>query len=190
MATNPQPEVDIAFAQLLKRQRLLESIVTGMAIALVIMGAVGWRSLYLATHQKNLTLRRLDIVDDKGTSRVILAAPAPPPTRFGKLGIRDGPVSGVLILDSTGTERGGYVTGDGDDGGALLTLDAQGKQTVLLLAEAKGSTLLRLWDHQNGSITMGSGDTGPFLNVRRGETLVLSTPKGNVQSTSSKPLLR
>ena len=161
-----------------------------MAILIVGMGAVGWRGLYQAGHPQKLTLQRLDIVDGNGTTRVVLAAPAPPPIHFGKPGRRDGEVSGVLLFDSTGTERGGYVTSDGDEGNALLTLDAQGKQTVLLLAEPQGSTLFRLWDRQNGSVTMGSGETGPFLNVRRGDTLALSAPANNPQSRSLKPLLR
>jgi hypothetical protein len=190
MANPIEPEFTVTVTRLLRRQRWLEVSLGAMAIALIVMGNVGWRALYKAAHPQKLTLQRLDIVDDNGTARVILAAPAPPPNHLGKPGRRDGAVSGLLLLDSTGTERGGYVTSDGDEGNALLTLDAQGEQTVLLLAEPQGSTLFRLWDRQNGSVTMGSGETGPFLNVRRGGTLALSAPRGNVQSTSSKPLLR
>jgi hypothetical protein len=73
---------------------------------------------------------------------------------LGKRHRRDGPVSGLIIADSTGTERGGYVTSDHGDN-ALLTLDGQGRQTVLLLAEADGSTLFRIWDKDKGSVTMG-----------------------------------
>ncbi len=190
MASPDQSELAVTVAQLLRKQRLLEALLGAMAVLVIVMGSVGWRALYKAAHPQKLTLQRLNIVDGKGATRIVLAAPAPPPTRFGKTGKRDGEVSGVLLFDSTGTERGGYVTSDGDDGNALLTLDAQGKQTVLLLAEPQGSTLFRLWDRQNGSVTMGSGETGPFLNVRRGETLALSAPANNPQSKSSKPLLR
>ena len=150
-------------ARLLRRQRLLEALLGAMGLLVIVMGSIGWRALSKIAHPQELTLQRLDIVDGKGTTRVVLAAPAPPPIRFGKPARRDGDVSGVLLFDSTGTERGGYVTSDGDEGNALLTLDAQGKQTVLLLAEPQGSTLFRLWDRQNGSVTMGSGETGPFL---------------------------
>jgi hypothetical protein len=143
----------------------------------------------LLQHQDHLVLRRLDIVDDQGKSRVILAAPLPPPFRFGKVGHRDGPVSGILIADSTGTERGGYVTSEGKQANALLTLDAQGRQTVLLLAEPDGSTLFRLWDQQKGSIVMGVAQN-PFLNVNAMGKPLFTEPAGNPQSTSTKPLYR
>ena len=177
-------------AQVLRRQRVLEVMLASVTLAFVALAAVGWRELRLAAHPGTLTLHRLNIVDDSGKQRVVLAAPAPPPNYFGRVGKRDGSVSGMLLFDSTGTERGGYVTSDGDEGNALLTLDAQGKQTVLLLAEPEGSTLFRLWDRQNGSVTMGSGETGPFLNVRRGDVLSLSAPANNAQSTSNKALYR
>lgn len=186
----PGSDLDVTLARLLRRQRVLEVILGTLTFAFIALGSVGWRALRAAEHPQRLTLHRLDIIDDEGRPRVILAAPAPPPTRFGKPGKRDGSVSGVLLLDSTGTERGGYVTSDDNEGNALLTLDAQGQQTVLLLAEPEGSTLFRLWDRQNGSVTMGSGETGPFLNVRQGDKLPLSAPLGNAQSVSSKALYR
>ncbi|HCC56154.1 MAG TPA: hypothetical protein DEQ47_02620 [Solibacterales bacterium] len=190
MADLNQSELAPTVARLLRRQRVLEALLGALTIVMLVLGAAGWHALYRAAHPQKLTLRRLDIVDEKGTVRVILAAPAPPPTHFNKVGRRDAPVSGVLLIDATGTERGGYVTSDGENGNALLTLDAQGKQTVLLLAEPQGSTLFRIWDRQNGSIVLGSGGTGPFLNIRKGDTLFFSAPNGNIQSSSSKPLFR
>jgi hypothetical protein len=140
-------------------------------------------------HPEQLTLRRLDIVDEHGVSRVILAAPVPPPTRFGKVEHRDGPASGLILVDGTGTERGGYVTGDGDESNALLTLDAQGRQTVLLLAEPNGSTLFRIWNQDKGSLVMGVGDSA-FLNVRHDDEVFFSAPKDNPQSKDARRLFR
>jgi hypothetical protein len=115
---------------------------------------------------------------------------------------RDDPVSGLLLIDPTGTERGGYVTSD-EGGNALLTLDGRGFQTALLLAEADGSTTLRLWDRgaaaahgtagnasTHSSITMGSWADGPFLNLKRDGSLLSAQPPGNRQSTDSRPLFR
>lgn len=190
MNTLEQPDLSPIVAQLLRRQRQLEKLLGASTTVLIVVSAITLYALHSVAHPQRLTLRRLDIVDENGVARVILAAPAPPPTRFGKHAKRDGPVSGVILIDSTGTERGGYVTSDGSEGNALLTLDAQGRQTVLLLAEPLGSTLFRLWDQSNGSLVMGSGTTGPFLNIHKGNILTFSTPKGNEQSTSSNSLLR
>jgi hypothetical protein len=59
-----------------------------------------------------LMVKRLAIVDEKGTERVVIAAPLPDPIVQGKRVKRDGPVSGILIFDPKGNERGGYVTSD------------------------------------------------------------------------------
>jgi hypothetical protein len=158
-------------------------------LSLLFVCVSAWQARVIAklAHPQSLTLRRLDIVDEHGVSRVILAAPAPNPTLFGKLRHRDWPASGVIIADSSGTERGGYVTSDGDQANALLTLDAQGKQTVLLLAEPEGSTLFRIWNRDKGSITMGVNEQ-PFLNEHQAGTLLFSAPKDNPQSHDPRPL--
>ena len=184
-------EVDLATA-LARTQKQLRFVILSLGLVTLLFVAVSaWqaRSIYHLSHPQSLKLRRLDIVDDHGVSRVILAAPAPPPTLFGKLHHRDGPVSGILLADATGTERGGYVTSDGAEANALLTLDAQGKQTVLLLAEPEGSTLFRIWNQKNGSITMGVNDQ-PFLNEHQAGTLVFSAPKDNPQSHDPRPLFQ
>ena len=174
-------QVQHVLAQLRRRQLWLEVALAGVSLLLIAASATAWSSMRRLAHPETLTLRRLDIVDGTGTPRVILAAPVPPPMRFGKPAKRDGAASGVVILDGTGTERGGYVTGDSNEPNALLTLDAQGKQTVLLLAEPGGST---------GSLVRGAGDAGPFLNVRKGDEIFLSAPQGNPQSKDARPLFR
>jgi hypothetical protein len=146
--------------------------------------------LHKAGHPEELTLRRLDIVDSRGMPRVILAAPLPPAMHFGKVGATDRRLSGILIGDATGTERGGYVTSDTDYSNAFLTLDAQGHQTVLLLAEPKGQTLFRIWDGDNDSLVMGVSGKNPFLNVMQKGKAALASPKDNPESTDPRPLFR
>jgi hypothetical protein len=96
-------------------------------------------------------------------------------------------VSGLIILDATGTERGGYVTDD-RGGNALLTLDGQSFQTVMLVAEPSGDTTFRLWDRSHSSITMGAWDAGSFLNLKREGSAVFVAPPGNAQASDPRPM--
>lgn len=139
------------------------------------------------TNGQILRARGLIITDEKGTERIVIGAPVPDPMILGKRHKRDGPVSGLIIADATGTERGGYVTDD-QAGNAFLTLDGQSFQTVLLLAEPDGTTTFRLWDRSHSSITMGAWDTGPFLNLKREGASVFVQPPGNAQASDPRPM--
>jgi len=120
-------------------------------------------------------------VDEHGTERVLIAAPLPRKKRGND-------ILGILISDATGTERGGYATGDGY-ANAIFTLDGQGSQTVLLLAEPDGSTMFRIWNQDKGSVTMGAEDN-PFLNVKQNGKPVFTTPTDNAESRDPRPLFR
>ena len=91
-----------------------------------------------------LTVKRLAVVDDKGTERVVIAAPLPDPIVQGTRVKRDGPVSGMLIFDPKGNERGGYVTSDTGDLAAFITLDSERDQVL---------TRIRTTGRQSGSQT-------------------------------------
>lgn len=174
--------------QILGRIMLLENRqkrsyqVAGL-LAIVLIGALVFQSRQvrnLANPQK-LRVRELAVVDDHGTERVLIAAPLPREKRGGD-------ISGILIFDATGTERGGYATGD-SYANAIFTLDGQGSQTVLLLAEPDGSTMFRIWNEDKGSITMGVEDN-PFLNVKQNGKSVFTTPADNPESRDPRPLFR
>jgi hypothetical protein len=68
-------------------------------------------------------LRGLAIVDANGKTRVRLEAPLPEPVIMGVQRKRDDSVSGVMIYDALGNERGGYVT-DNSVGNAFSHLTA------------------------------------------------------------------
>src|SRR6187402_2107048 len=61
---------------------------------------------------EHLVVRRIDVVDDKGTIRMTLAAPTPPPIIDGIQYKRAFPASGLTIFDKDGNERGGYGVAD------------------------------------------------------------------------------
>ncbi len=84
-----------------------------------------------------LTVRELVIVDAMGTPRVRIGAPLPDPIMLGKRFNRGGVVSGILIYDAEGNERGGYVTGD-ESRGAALTLDEIMRAAVHIGVEDRG----------------------------------------------------
>lgn len=170
-------------------RRLMVLTICLIALMLVQTAYTVWATRRESTNGQILRARGLVITDEKGMERVVIGAPLPDPTILGKVYKRDGPVSGLIIADATGTERGGYVTDD-QAGNALLTLDGRGFQTVLLLAEPDGATTFRLWDRSHSSITMGAWDDGPFLNLKREGSAVFVQPPRNAQASDQRPLFR
>ena len=71
--------------------------------------------------QERLTVRRLDIVDEKGTIRMTLGSPAPLPIVDGLQYKRVFPASGLVLYDQNGSERGGFAVAD-IDGSAIVAV--------------------------------------------------------------------
>jgi hypothetical protein len=98
---------------------------------------------------KIIKVRGVVVVDSLGIERVIVGSHLPEPNfstgnRIQARG-KTGSVSGVMLYDSEGQERGGYVTDDGY-GNAFLTLDSKTNQHFLLIAEPQGSVGMQLWN--------------------------------------------
>jgi len=70
-----------------------------------------------------LAVRRLDIVDEKGVIRMTLGAPTPAPIVDGIQYKRAFPVSGLVIFDKNGSERGGYGVADIEGSAVVLAQD-------------------------------------------------------------------
>lgn len=170
-------------------RRLMLLTICLIALMFVQMVYTLWATRRENANGQIVRARGLIITDEKGTERIVLGAPLADPLILGRRHKRDGPVSGLVIADATGTERGGYVTDD-QAGNALLTLDGQGFQTFLLLAEPDGTTTFRLWDRSHSSITMGAWDGGPFFNLKREGAAVFVQPPGNAQASDPRPLFR
>jgi len=73
--------------------------------------------------QERITARRIDIVDADGTIRMTLAAETPAPIIDGIQYRRAFGVSGLILYDEKGSERGGFGVADVDGGLAVLALD-------------------------------------------------------------------
>lgn len=89
------------------------------------------------THE-HLVVRRIDIVDGKGVIRMTLAGELPNPVVDGIEYKRNGPVSGIILRDDNGNERGGYVFHSA--GYPLLTLDHVNGEAVGMAALPDGAT--------------------------------------------------
>lgn len=108
------------------------------------------------------------IVDSLGIERVVIGAHLPNPNfsngyrvaARGKLGS----VSGVMLFDHEGQERGGYVTDD-DYGNAFLTLDSKTQQHLLLISEPQGGASLHMWDRGNNKVKIGVNNQSANLEI-------------------------
>lgn len=170
-------ELENRLSKLEHRQRLLVmalSLTTAALVALCSYQALTLRALRDTT---SLRVRELRVYDDNGVDRVVISGHLPQPLVDGKPHYtRPRSMAGVLIYDASATERGGYGTSDGY-ANAMLTLDAKGRQVMLLLAEPGGAPFFRQWDG-NGSVTLGVGDA-PFITLKDGQQIVFARPEGN-----------
>jgi hypothetical protein len=100
-----------------------------------------------------LTTRQLVIVDDKGTKRVVLGAPAPDPVMGGKIQKRRSAFNGLILNDAAGDERGGI--GLLDDGTMTMCFDQNGRERVCsyVLPTGKAGVLINEPNGHDG-ITM------------------------------------
>ncbi len=120
---------------------------------------------------KILKVRGIVIVDSLGVERVIVGSHLPEPNfstgnRIAARG-KIGSVSGVMLYDAEGQERGGYVTDD-YYGNAFFTLDSKTQQHVLLIAEPQGSAAFQLWS-RNGKnkISLSTDDTEADIELKK-----------------------
>ena len=137
-------------------------------IGTLLLGA--WR---VSNTDQVLSVKQLNVIDDKGVKRIILAAPTPDPIMGGKPQPRRSSFSGLLLNGSDGDEMGGFgLLSDGtesmcfDQGGreracmyvlpngrtGFLLQDAKGKQRFGTTVEAEGKPTLQFFDEQEKPI--------------------------------------
>jgi hypothetical protein len=69
---------------------------------------------------------------------------------------RDGPVSGILIFDPKGNERGGYVTSDTGDLGAFITLDSEHGQVFTAYGNADSGATVWISNERHDAIAFST----------------------------------
>ena len=123
-----------------------------------------------------LRVRGVIVEDQNGHERVRLGAPLPDPMIHGVRRKRVGPISGLLISDADGNERGGYVTSD-TSGEAFFTLDSEDEQQVLFLANPKGGVNFDIFDSKENEAQILVFPSGPKFTMKHAKETVLQLPR-------------
>jgi hypothetical protein len=122
-----------------------------------------------------LHVRGVVVEDASGQERVRLGAPLPDPLFHGVRGYCSGEISGLLITDANGTETGGYVTADKSNE-AFLSLDSQGEQQALFLANPAGGMNLDLYDKMGNEAAITVFPDGPKFKMKKNHVKMLDLP--------------
>jgi hypothetical protein len=161
----------------IRRLRLASFVSSALVVLCCVLTLYFWstgsHAYAQASEAHDLRLRSLTIVDEKGTPRVVLAAPLPDP-KYGK---RPKPAAGILIFDDAGSERGGYVTSDGKDAEVYLTLDnASGGQAAMFLANAQKGATLVVTNNDGDAVGMTTAFSRPVFQVSERKKVIFKQP--------------
>ena len=170
----------ISLEQLQRRVQVLQRMVALLIVCCFGLATFLWlfesRESVRAAVSESLTVRRLAVVDDKGTERVVIAAPLPDPIVQGQRFKRSGAISGLAIYDSDGNERGGYATTD-TGSGALLSLDSANGEVFKVFANAEhreGGTLF-LFNGKHDGIVLTT-HSQPTIEMVQNRKIIFKNP--------------
>ena len=138
----------------------LNLLITGYLLISQILN----RKLELDFSDKIISVRGLVVTDSLGVERVLIGSNLPDPQGHGNRFYRGGSVTGIMLFDSEGQERGGYVT-DNDYGNIFLTLDSKTSQRALFIAEPQGAATLQMWGNNGNKISIGAADEGIDVQI-------------------------
>ena len=156
-----------------RRVVLLAMCCAALTVILLLFAATG--VVKAAAQPEMLTVKRLAVVDEKGTERVVIAAPLPDPIIQGKRVKRDGPASGILIFDPKGNERGGYVTSDTGDLGAFITLDSERDQVFTAYANADSGATVWVANEKHDAVAFSTHNQA-VLEIIQNKKVIYKRP--------------
>lgn len=123
-----------------------------------------------------IRVRNIIVADPDNVERVRIAAPLPDPIMLGKRFNRGEAVSGILLFDGEGNERGGYVTSD-ESRAVALTLDEVMRAAVHIGVNDRGESHITFSNGLGGYGGVGMrADTGPYLRFESVGGAVVLTP--------------
>jgi hypothetical protein len=154
-------------------ERRVRALTVTLAVAVAAFLVVTLRAQPGVTD--NLRVRQITVVDANGTERVWIGAPVPDPINQGRRVPRNGPVSGMILLDAKGNERGGFVTSD-PGGSVFIGLDSEQRQEALFLVNAEGGGHVSLYDNQGNRARLGVLQGRPTLLLEEKSRPVFAQP--------------
>jgi hypothetical protein len=182
----------VTLASLIVKTDRLEKrlrVFTRLMIAFSVVGALGALTGFTRHSARTtlsesradsvLVLRAISIVDARGVERVRIAAPLPDPIMLGRRFDRGESVSGILIFDSEGNERGGYITDESR--GAALTLDEINRAAVHIATNDRGEAHVSLSNGRGGFAILGMRPSGTFLALYGKRVAVVPDSAGNAR---------
>lgn len=143
---------------------------------------------------ERITTRRIDLVDDDGTIRVIVASPLPDPVIDGIAYQRSVDVHGMLFNDTDGSERGGVGFADGV--GAQIIFDHRFAEGVGMFLRDSGETGLQFVPVPEPEFdpALGGRQTPSVLNAPPTrmtlQTAADGTPSIELNDAQGRPRLR
>ncbi|NAS30739.1 hypothetical protein GTQ40_07130 [Flavobacteriaceae bacterium R38] len=115
-----------------------------------------------------LKVRGVIVVDSLGVERAILGAHLPDPNMHGyRISRGEGAgISGLMLYDSEGQERGGYLT-DNNYGNVFLTLDSKTQQNALFIADPNGGAAMQIWGRNGNKISLIAGNKDIYIDINK-----------------------
>ncbi len=138
-----QDEIQKLHRRITSLERRSKLAVYAMVAGIAMLFMPGWKK---SAQPEVLTVRQLNIVDDHGIRRLILAAPLEGPMVGGKPTDRRSAATGLALNDASGTEVGGLVMLD--DGTTALCFDKNLKDRACLYITPDGRARLLLQDQR------------------------------------------
>lgn len=161
-----------------KLERLLWLSVCGwlLTFGLMVIFSNIWKSqAQQATTPTSLRVSELVVVDSKGIERVRVGGDLPDAIIGGKRVPRGQKAAGVLLYDSTGSERSGYVTFE-PSGNVGLTLDSRKQQVASFIAAPDdAASALQLWSGKD-MIELRSDEEGSRVTAIKAGKVVSQQP--------------
>lgn len=143
-----------------------------LLIAMLAVCAWTWQPRTQGTSiPSSLKVSELIVVDPKGVERVRIGGDVPDAIINGRHAPRGDKAAGVLLYDSTGQERGGYLTFD-SSGNVALTLDSRKGQVAMFVAGSDPGSALQLWHGRDLIELRSDGDGSRFSAVQGGQVVV------------------
>lgn len=160
--------------ELQKAYRVQQWLLAASFVVIALFASVSFRRSQ-SDKDGVMHVRGLVVEDGNQRERVRLGAPLPDPMIHGVRYKRKTAISGLIISDAEGNERGGYVTSD-QFGEAFFTLDSEDEQQVLFLANPKGGVNFDIFDSKGNDANLTVFPAGPKLTMKKKDATVVELP--------------